>query len=129
MKFFYIITYFLLFSVTLFAQDEPEFKMVKYYFVELMRNNDRPELDSVSVMEIQKGHMDNMKVMAEAGKLLCAGPFGDENGGGIWILKTDSYEEAQKLCESDPAVINDRLLYKIRPWWTSEGAFALEEKN
>jgi len=115
-----------LISVNLSAQNEPEFKMVQYYFVELIRNNDRPELDSASVMEIQKGHMDNMKVMAEAGKLLCAGPFGDENGGGIWILRTETYEEAQNLCESDPAVINKRLLYKIRPWWTSEATFTSE---
>lgn len=126
MKYILSIAIILFMSVNLSAQNEPKFKMVQYYFVELIRNNVRPELDSASVMEIQKGHMDNMKVMAEAGKLLCAGPFGDKHGGGIWILKTETYKEAQKLCESDPAVINNRLLYKIRPWWTSEGTFTSE---
>lgn len=129
MKFIYFVMVFTFININLFSQDEPEFKMVQYYFVELIRNNDKPELDSASVMEIQNGHMENMRVMAEKGKLLCAGPFGDENGGGIWILKTATIEEAEQLCENDPAVKNKRLLYKIRPWWTSEGTFTLEESN
>lgn len=116
-----------LLTLTVYAQDEPEFKMVQYYFVELIRNPDKPLIDSTEVMKIQEGHMQNMSKMVEEGKLLCAGPFGDNNGGGIWILKVDSIKEAEELCKLDPAVINKRLNYKIRPWWTSEGTFTLEK--
>lgn len=103
--------------------------MVQYYFVELIRNPDKPQIDSAEVMEIMQGHMENMDKMVEEGKLLCAGPFGDNNGGGIWILKVDSYQEAEELCSQDPAVMNKRLNYKIRPWWTAEGTFTLGKKN
>ena len=116
-----------LLTLAVYAQDEPEFKMVQYYFVELIRNPDKPQIDSTEVMKIQEGHMQNMSKMVEEGKLLCAGPFGDGNGGGIWILKVDSHEEAEELCKQDPAVMNKRLNYKIRSWWTSEGTFTLEK--
>lgn len=129
MNYIYFILFFAFININVFSQEEPEFKLVQYYFVELIRNNDRPDLDSASVMKIQEGHMNNMKEMAQAGKLLCAGPFGDERGGGIWVLKTESLEVAKELCENDPAVINNRLKYDIRPWWTSEGTFSLEEEN
>jgi uncharacterized protein YciI len=103
--------------------------MVEYYFVELIRNPDKPQIDSTQVMEIQAAHMENMGTMVKNGQLLCAGPFGDGNGGGIWILKVNSYNEAEELCKSDPAIKNDRLKYKIRSWWTSEGTFTLENKT
>ena len=125
---FFIFSIFLFCSLT-FAQEKPEFKLVQYYFVELIRNPDKPQIDSTKIMEIQAGHMENMRTMAEAGKLLCAGPFGDNNGGGIWVLKVDTMEEAESLCENDPAVKNNRLLYKIRPWWTAEGTFSAEKKD
>lgn len=126
---FWIAFLLVLLTTVIYSQDEPEFKMVQYYFVELIRNPDKPQIDSTEVMKIQQGHMQNMSNMAEAGKLLCAGPFGDNNGGGIWILKVDSYQEAEELCQQDPAVINKRLNYLIRPWWTSEGTFSLEKSE
>lgn len=103
--------------------------MVEYYFVELIRNQDKPEIDSTKVMKIMHGHIQNMSKMAEERKLLCAGPFGDGNVGRIWILNVDYYEKAEELCKQDPAVINQRLNYKIRSKWTSEGNFTLEKNN
>lgn len=129
MKILYALCLVFIFISSNFAQDEPEFKMVEYYFVELIRNPDKPQIDSADIMAIQEAHMQNMSRMAEEGKLLCAGPFGDGNGGGIWILNVDSYEEAEQLCKQDPAVKNKRLNYKIRSWWTSEGTFVLENKD
>lgn len=128
MKYLYSLVLLLTFSTFYFAQEEPEYKMVEYYFVELIRNPDKPQIDSTEVMAIQEAHMANMTKMVEDGKLLCAGPFGDGNGGGIWILKVDSYDEAEELCKLDPAIKNNRLNYKIRSWWTSEGTFTLENK-
>jgi len=129
MKKIYFIFLSVLLTSAVYAQDEPEFKMVQYYFVELIRNPDKPQIDSTEIMKIQEGHMQNMDKMVDEGKLICAGPFGDNNGGGIWILKVDSFEEAEELCKKDPAVLNKRLNYKIRSWWTSEGTFTLEKKN
>lgn len=129
MKYFTLIIILLLISLSAFAQEEKEYKMTEYFFVELIRNPDKLELDSLKIAEIQAAHMANMGQMVEDGALVCAGPFGDGEGGGIWILKVPSYEAAEKYCKNDPAIKNNRLNYKIRSWWTAEGTFILENKN
>ncbi len=109
------------------AQDEeenPPFEIVKYYFVELISNPDRPELPKAQVDSIQAAHMANITQMAKDGVLMLAGPF--EKGGGIFILKVATQEEAEKLAARDPAVSAGRLLTEIKPWYTTKGSFGVE---
>ncbi len=111
------------------AQDQqgtPPAEIVKYYFVELITNPDRPDLPQTEVDSIQRAHMTNIGRMVEEKTLLLAGPF--EKGGGIFILKVDSMEAAEKLVARDPAVKAGRLLTEIRAWYTSTGVFTAEEK-
>ncbi len=104
-------------------------KLVKYYFVLLKHGPNRTETDSVKLMKIQEGHMAHINNMAEKGILMVAGPFGDEKGGGIFILKTETYEEAENLCNQDPAIISGRLVAEIRPWYTIKDTFKAEKQN
>lgn len=115
------------FSVSIGQDQEgnPPSEIVKYYFVELITNPDRPELPKSEVDSIQRAHMINIRNMITDKKLVLAGPF--ENGGGIFILKVDSMEEAQALVAKDPAISAGRLKTEIRPWYTSKGVFTLEE--
>lgn len=111
------------------AQDQqgnPPAEIVKYYFVELITNPDRPDLPQTQVDSIQRAHMANIGKMVEEKTLLLAGPF--EKGGGIFILKVDSMEAAEKLVARDPAVKAGRLLTEIRAWYTATGVFTAEEK-
>ena len=60
--------------------------------------------------------------LAEAGKLVLAGPFVD--GGerrGVFILKVDSLSEAQALTDTDPAVITVRLKIILQRWAVPKG--------
>ena len=125
--FFFII----ILSQLILAQDEPDDMsfMREYYFVELIRIPDRLVLDSLKTATIQKAHLNNIDSLHNAGKLVIAGPFGDQKGGGIFILKAESMEEAIEMCESDPAIKNKRLNYKIRPWWTDKRVFTAEESD
>ncbi|QSE98250.1 YciI family protein [Fulvivirga lutea] len=110
------------------AQDKegnPPMEIVKYYFVELITNPDKPELPKAQVDSIQRAHMANISKMITDKKLVLAGPF--ENGGGIFILKVESMEEAEKLVAQDPAISAGRLTTEIRPWYTAKGSFVLEE--
>ena len=52
------------------------------------------------------GHMSNMDIMAKAGQLAVAGPFGKNDLGyrGIFILNTNDIEEAKTMVAKDPAV-------------------------
>lgn len=71
---------------------------------------------------IQERHLANIRKMAEAGKLIVAGPFSD-NGElrGMFIFKVASVEEARALAEQDPAIQTGRLALELHPWFAAEG--------
>lgn len=118
------------FTQSLFGQNQPDkmSNMREYYFVELIRIPDRPKLDSVTTAKIQMAHLNNIDSLHKSGKLVLAGPFGDDKGGGVFILKAKSLEEATEMCNSDPAIKNGRLNYKVRPWWTNKTMFTSEKE-
>jgi uncharacterized protein YciI len=71
---------------------------------------------------IQAGHMENIKRLSDAGKLVLAGPF--EGGGdrrGVFIFKVNTLAEAQALTDTDPAVIAGRLRIELHRWSVPEG--------
>lgn len=99
-----------------------EWEMKLYYFVFLNAVKDRPVIDSVTAMEIQRGHMANLERMYYEGKSILAGPFMD--GGemrGIVILDVTSEEEAHAQMNRDPAIINGRLEAVIKKWYGPAG--------
>jgi uncharacterized protein YciI len=104
------------------GQNEIQWEMKTYYFVFLNAVKERPVIDSVTAMEIQKGHMANLERMYMEGKSKLAGPFLD--GGemrGIVILDVASEEEAREQMNRDPAVINGRLEAVIKKWYGPAG--------
>ncbi len=76
-----------------------------------------------------KGHMDNIKRLAEEGKLAVAGPFmkNDKNYRGIFVLNVTTIEEAKVLVESDPAVAGKIFEYELTPWFASAALMKVSE--
>ena len=67
--------------------------------------------DSTTAAKIQEGHMANIRKLGESGKLVVAGPFGDDgNWRGIFIFDTPTIEEAEQLVKTDPAIQSGRLI-------------------
>lgn len=66
----------------------------------------------------QAGHMANIEKMATMGKLMAAGPMGD-NGDlrGIFLFKAASLDEAKALAAEDPAIKSGRLRLDIFTWY------------
>jgi uncharacterized protein len=121
-----LLTFFLLTLVSTFAQQEETKtetpKLKQYYFVMLVKGPHRDDIDSLSLVKIQEGHMANINKMAESGKLQIAGPFGDDgNWRGIFIFDVATEEEVIELLKDDPAIQAGRLAYEIHPWWTMPG--------
>ncbi len=117
-------------SASLYSQndslkkEEVNWEMKVYYFVFLNAVKDRPQIDSVTAMEIQKGHIANLERMYYEGKSKLAGPFMD--GGelrGIVILDVASEEEAKMEMSKDPAIINGRLEAVIKQWYGPAGLY------
>lgn len=103
--------------------EKPKYEMKQYWFVMLTKGKDRDKItDTAIINKLQAGHMANMQVMADMGKLMVAGPFGDDgNWRGIFIFDAASKEEVEKLLQTDPAIKAGRLDYEIHPWWTAKG--------
>jgi uncharacterized protein YciI len=74
------------------------------------------------IQELQKAHIANIERLAKLGKLVVAGPFGDDGVlRGIFVFRVSSLAEAQELCATDPMVKIDRLRVELHPWNVPEG--------
>ena len=94
--------------------------MKQYYFVMLIKGNNRTQ-DSATVAKIQEGHLANITRLANEGKCIIAGPFGDDTAWrGFLVLDVATEDEAKAEVEKDPAIISGRLAYEIHPWWTQK---------
>lgn len=93
---------------------------MKQYVMAFLKRGPNRSQDSVTAARLQKAHMDNIGRMADAGKLLIAGPFMD-NGDvrGIYIFDVKTVEEARQLTATDPAIQAGRLEMDLHPWYGS----------
>lgn len=104
------------------APAEEGFEMKQYYFVMLTKGERRGEItDTAIINELQRGHLANINRLAEMGKIVVAGPFGDNgNWRGIFIFNCPTEDEVRELLNTDPAIKAGRLAYEIHPWWTAK---------
>ena len=81
----------LVISASCFAQAPTE--MAQYYAVFLRRGPAWTAADTPEVRAVSQGHMDNIRKLTEAGKMVVAGPFLDQTGeralAGLFILRAD----------------------------------------
>ena len=60
-------------------------------------------------------HVANLKALDEAGHIELAGVFKGYPGvAGMYILKAESYEAAEKLCRQEPLVAEGFATYKLK---------------
>jgi uncharacterized protein YciI len=103
-----------------------KYGMSKYVFAFLKSGPNRSQ-DSTEAINLQKAHLDNIKRLADEGKLVLAGPFLDDGEiRGIYIFNVSTIEEARKLTETDPAIKAGRLVMDLHPWY---GSAALKQVN
>ena len=97
------------------------FEMTTYYVGLLYRGPKwTPEVTD-ETKRLFEGHMANIQRMAEAGKLLVAGPFSDDGQlRGMYVFKVGSMEEAEKLVQTDPSVQAGRLRFELHPWFAAK---------
>lgn len=109
------------FKIPPMAGEKDSMTMKQYYFVMLIKGKDRDKItDKATIDKIQEGHMANMVRLAKEGKLLVAGPFGDDGDWrGLFILNCNTKADAEELLATDPAIKAGRLDYELHPWWTA----------
>jgi uncharacterized protein len=107
------------------ADDPPAPDMEKYYLVLLKRPANAPQLEPKTLEDLQKRHLEHFKSMYLAGKMVVAGPFGEQKDAtlrGLCLYRVGSLEEARKLAEGDPMVQARRLEVEVLAWWVEKGA-------
>jgi uncharacterized protein YciI len=99
-------------------------QMKTVYLAFLKRGPNRKEGDGKTpeVQELQKAHIANIERLARLGKIVVAGPFGDDADlRGIFVFRVATLEEAQALCATDPMIKIGRLAVELHPWQLPEG--------
>ena len=81
--------------------------MVEFLYIMLMENKNKLNFEVIS------RHVEHLKKLEVAGKLILCGPFTDY-GGGMVVLNVSSYEEANEICTSDPYISEGYKTYQLR---------------
>lgn len=76
---------------------------------------------------LQQAHLQYVRMLAERGDLVLAGPFMDDGElRGIFIFATDDLEQARAWTNADPAVQAGSLVMELKPWY---GSAAVQKVN
>ena len=93
---------------------------MKKYVMAFLKRGPSPVLDPARAKELEAAHLRNIDRLADAGKLVLAGPFfGDGELRGIYIFNVESLEEAEELTKTDPAIQAGSLVLELREWYGS----------
>ena len=99
---------------------------MKTYVLVILKTGTYEEKDPVRRDSLFRGHMDNISRLAEMGKLVVAGPLGENDASyrGIFILDVSSLGEARELLITDPTIEAKIFETELFPWY---GSAALPE--
>jgi uncharacterized protein YciI len=105
------------------AAEQP-FVFEQYQLVLLKRPANAPDYPPERLQEIQRGHLAHMTALGEAGHLVIAGPFSDQEDErlrGLALYQVGSIEEARRMASADPAVVAGRLEVEVLTWNVEKG--------
>lgn len=102
-------------------------EFVSYQMVLLMAGPQAESIPEEEQAALQAAHLGHLRAMSNAGHMVVAGPFSDQDDPsirGLCLYQTEGIEEARALAESDPAVQAGRLQVQVMTWWTQKGAIS-----
>lgn len=93
---------------------------MKTYVMAFLQSGPERSQDSLEAATIQRAHLDYIKELATAKKLVLAGPFLDDGiNRGIFLFDVPTLEEAEALTAKDPAIKSGRLVMELHLWYGS----------
>lgn len=94
---------------------------MRMYILVILKTGENKSADAKTQDSLFHGHLQNIKRLANEGKLVVAGPLSknDKNYEGIFILNAKMISEAQKLLGTDPAIKAGLLSAELYGWYGS----------
>lgn len=111
-------------SQDIFKKMNSPLKLNTVYLAFLKKGPNRKDGDDATpqIQELQKAHIANIERLAKLGKIVVAGPFGDDSSlRGIFVFRVSSMAEARELCATDPMIKIGRLAVELHPWQVPDG--------
>lgn len=99
---------------------------MKSYMLVILKTGTATIEDRQTIDSLFAGHLKNIRLLAESGKLVIAGPLGKNPHSyrGIFILDVADEHEASDILQTDPAIIEKLLEPEVFKWY---GSAALSE--
>jgi len=100
--------------------ESDDYGMKSYFFV-LLKSGKNTSTDKVFLNKCFSAHMENINNLVKQGKLIVAGPFGnnEDDMRGLFIINAKTIEEVNTLLINDTAIQEDVLSAHIYPWYGS----------
>jgi len=76
-----------------------------------------------------EGHFANIQRLSKEGKLVLAGPFGDNPEGwrGMFVFAVSDIDEAKRLTATDPVIVNGEMVAEYHYWYGSAATMMIPE--
>lgn len=99
---------------------------MKWYVLVILKTGENEIQDKSTRDSLFAGHLENIKRLADEGKLIVAGPLAQNENTyrGIFILNVQTIEEANALLQTDPTIKENVLDVELYKWY---GSAALSE--
>lgn len=75
------------------------------------------------------GHFANIGRLAKEGKLVLAGPFGDDANGwrGLFLFAVPDIDAAKRLTATDPVIVKGEMVAEYHQWYGSAATMMIPE--
>jgi uncharacterized protein len=101
---------------------------MRMYVMALLKAGPNRQRPAEEAQQLQAAHRANINRLAAEGKLVLAGPFGDDGPlRGIYIFDVPTVAEAEALTRTDPAIQAGQLAMELHPWYGSAALMMVNE--
>ncbi|MEA2694123.1 MAG: hypothetical protein QOJ16_3510 [Acidobacteriota bacterium] len=99
---------------------------MRNYILVILKTGPHRVPDGPARDDMFKGHFANIKRLASEGKLVLAGPFGDQGDWrGMFVFALETPEEAEKLVATDPVIRSGEMVAEYHKLYASAALMAV----
>ena len=102
---------------------------MRQYVLVILKTGPRRMPDGEERKAMFAGHFANIGRLAKEGKLVVAGPFGEDADGwrGLFLFAVKDVDEAKSLTATDPVIVNGEMVAEYHRWYGSAAAMMIPE--